>query len=294
MQRSVAPASLRGARAPAITIFCAYIAFVLAGLAFFTLADDRAVHMAMEQHLSLTLAWLTVEAGAVVALCAVLAGGIPLALAAAIKAAGRHPLDLLLLVVPVPAFVFYLLADGVGFAGGGLASPLAGVVRVAAGIALASISTLAVCAAITRNVRGRFLYRLALAPATAVVGAMALMLVGTLLWGALAGTAEPQLFRAGAGLLGAPAWLTWVAIALSMIASTCVAAGALLRGIVSRETARELRMALAALVNAGRFARGLAAGPRHLSPLETVRERYARGEIDYSTLRQRVSTLLDS
>ena len=67
-------------RAVALTVFCAYIGFVLAGLTFYLMVDDSPFVPLMGTYLELGAAWLVVAGGSAIALLAVVVGGLPIGL----------------------------------------------------------------------------------------------------------------------------------------------------------------------------------------------------------------------
>jgi hypothetical protein len=259
----------------AIEIFCAYVTFVVTGLAFISLST---IHGPTSPDVNplMVVAWLTVAGGALIASLAVLAAGIPLAIAALVRAAVSRRRDLWLVLVPFPALLVYFLTNGIGFAGGSLAydSGLPGIVCAALGLLAALTSTAVVTRLVTRNVHGAVLYRLALIPGVVVVGAMALALFGVTAWGVLASLSTS--FAHAPGLLGLPVWLSWLAVVLGMFAATCFAAVALLRGIFTRALLRDLRALVAIVAGVLAFLRGVVAGRSPSSTLMSLRERYAR------------------
>src|SRR5438552_1127041 len=109
-------------RTAIITVFCAYIGFVLAGLAFYEMVDDSPFAPMMGTHLDLLAAWVAVEGGSAIALLAVAVGGVPIGLMVLVRAWIAKRKDLLLLMsVPVialltlGAFVLVVAAITTGF-----------------------------------------------------------------------------------------------------------------------------------------------------------------------------------
>ena len=104
---------LRALRTTALTLFCAYITVVVAGLAFYGMVDDSAFIPAMDAHASLSACWLIIEAGAAVSLAAVVVGGIPIGLATLSFALAHKRRDILrLLAVPALALAIQALFFG--------------------------------------------------------------------------------------------------------------------------------------------------------------------------------------
>src|SRR5438132_9931238 len=85
-------------------VFCAYIAFVVAGLALYGMVDDSPFIPAMNRHVELAAAWYAIAAGSGLALVAVVAGGLPFGLAIVKRIFTEKRRDLLMLMaVPVIA-----------------------------------------------------------------------------------------------------------------------------------------------------------------------------------------------
>src|SRR5262249_54496043 len=98
-----------------ITVFCAWIAFVVAGLAFQKVSEYDDFLNAAHSHPVIGASYLAIEVGAVVALLSVLAGGIPLALSALRHALAARRGDVLLLFgVPVLAFMGLIMYGYIG------------------------------------------------------------------------------------------------------------------------------------------------------------------------------------
>jgi hypothetical protein len=91
-----------------IILFCAYIAFVVAGLSFAKMTEYDDFAEATRDFPLIGAAFTTRGVGAYVALAAVLIGGLPLALAAARNALATRRWGILaLLAVPALAFLFF-------------------------------------------------------------------------------------------------------------------------------------------------------------------------------------------
>src|SRR5437588_10694409 len=93
-------------RTSLIVVFCAYICFVVAGLALYAMVDDSPFVPLMSKHLELAAAWYLVAGGSAIALLAVAVGGLPIGLTLLVWAFTTRRKDLLfLLAVPVVAIV---------------------------------------------------------------------------------------------------------------------------------------------------------------------------------------------
>lgn len=246
---------LRALRTTALAVFCAYITFVVAGLAFYGIVDDSTFISAMDAHLPLFTCWLIIEAGAAVALIAIVAGGLPIGLATFSFALAHKRRDILkLLAVPLLALgaeacmVALLFAIFVGRlpvpfpvanTGAGESPRIGNTIPTATNAVLfvfgAIASTAAVIAAVTRSRIGkqRFRalgvriviqpYRFALLPATVAALAMAVTVIGMIGWGIVAQQVAPHAFTLGT-------ILAWLAIVAAMSFATLVATAAVARG----------------------------------------------------------------
>ena len=227
-------------RRTAIAVFCAYIAFVLAGMSYqFSIEDDLGALNG--PHPEISLAYHIVLFVAPLSLLAVLAGGVPIGLAAILRALQNRRWDILaLFAVPPVALALWIgwtlvlvnviapanphfkaqspLGVGLFFSWGGL--------FVLAAIA----STAAVSIAVSRSELPPALYRFTLGPAAAATAAMLVMLGAVVAWGLLVRAEFPayMLRRNGpSGLVSES--LTWLVEIAVMALATLVAAIALIR-----------------------------------------------------------------
>jgi hypothetical protein len=246
---------LRALRTTALTLFCAYVTFVVAGLAFYGMVDDSAFIPAMDAHVSLTACWLIIEVGAAVSLAAVVAGGLPIGLATLAFALAHKRRDILgLLAVPVLALIIQALFFAaviaayrhllplplpVTHSGAGQSPRSGNDLLVALNDILfiigAMASTAAVATAVMRSEIGtqRFRalgvriviepYRFALLPATVAALAMAVTAAGVISWGIVAHQVAPHAFTLGTLLI-------WLAIVGAMALATLIAAIGVARG----------------------------------------------------------------
>jgi hypothetical protein len=231
-----------------ITIFCAYIAFVVAGSAFAKVTEYDDFHDATHTFPLIGLAFTTLVVGAIVALAAVVIGGAPLALAAARTAlATRRWGTLALLAVPALALgVLYgyvvLLGQVIRpliHAGNG---PTPGNWRM--GISLAVVyllcalaSTAAVAWAIARSEITPGLYRFARIPAALATLAMVVVTASLLVWGLSLRADVPSLFNGNDGLMATNTAANWLAHLTVMTLATATALWATLRAFAAREGA---------------------------------------------------------
>jgi hypothetical protein len=229
-------------RAANVAVFCSWILFVLAGLALNGMLDDSAYVPLMRERADLHTAWLVLQAGAVISLLAVLAGGLPIALAVWRNSPAQRRWFL------IPAICFLFVAAPVAVA---VMLTVTGVIKPITApppwghtavigyqiffVLCALASTYAVTRAVQLGSVGEETYRFALIPAIVTVGAMALMLGATLVWGLLAGAALPDAFYRAPGAW--PSNLTfasWLIVVIVMSLATAVGAIALLRGFSAR------------------------------------------------------------
>lgn len=226
-----------------ITVFCAYIGFVVAGLAFGKMVEYDDFHGLLDSNTGVAVSYWTLYAGAFAALLAVLVGGLPIAYAAARYAirAKRWRLLALLAVPPVSFVVWvgYTLLV-VSLHPGNFAAMTLGVRIVGAGLffglfILAAIaSPAAISILVQRSQISERLFRFARIPALITALAMLVMLVATTAYGIVARAADPELFAENQGLLASNTTLTWALILAGMALTTLVALVALIRGLPAR------------------------------------------------------------
>jgi hypothetical protein len=229
-------------RAANIAVFCSWILFVLAGLALNGMLDDSAYVPLMREHADLHTAWLVLQAGAVISLLAALAGGLPIALAVWRNSPAQRrwflipAICFLLVAAPVAVAVILTVTDVVQPVA---ASPSWGHPAVIGYQILFVLCALASTYAVTRAAQlgsvGEETYRFALIPAIVTVGAMALMLGATVVWGLLASAALSDAFYRAPGAW--PSNLTfasWLIVVIVMSLATAIGAIALLRGFAAR------------------------------------------------------------
>lgn len=216
-------------RTTLLIVFTAYIGFIIAGFSLVGLADDSPMLPLMKTNHALAFTWMTIQVGAVVALLAVVIGGLPLALMVIRRAllTNRHGLGLLL--VPVFSILALVLYVGFLFLVGTSRIQIAGIFPVVpsgnfppgnrlmlAGLLLVFIlgaiaSTLAVWRIVsnidpeqeTIRIAGRGLtvkpYTFAFVPAVITTVSMLVMLVATLTWGWMSFSALPQVYTGNFG-----------------------------------------------------------------------------------------------
>jgi hypothetical protein len=231
-------------RGSVLAVLWAWVGLVVAGVGFRKMTEyDDFVRAARDSAL-VGVAFDTVVVGAVVALAAVAVGGAPVAFAALRKALAERRKDVLLLCMPLifgAGFVGYILVlmKVIYPALGRVA--VHGTVNVALFLSLVgafSLAALASAWAVTAAVRrvevgGRTL-RFALYPAAVAAAGMAVVLVGTTVWGLTLRATAPTLFSGDDGILATPTYVTWLAIVAVMAVSTAVAVVASICGLRAR------------------------------------------------------------
>lgn len=225
-------------RRTAVAVFCAYIAFVVSGLGFNKLAEDSIKSGLGSTYPAVGISYTLVEVGAVVALLAVLVGGLPIAFVALRQALAARRRDILLLfaVPPIALAIWigytFLLITVISPAHRHVHDPLniAAAVSWAGLFAIAALaSTAAVSVAVARSEISGQLFRFALAPAAVATLAMAFMLGAVIAWGLSLRAYEPQMFNGNDGLLATNTVISWLSHIVVMGAATLVAAIALIR-----------------------------------------------------------------
>ena len=226
-------------RRTAIVVFCAYIAFVLAGMSYQQSIEDD-LRTLNGPHPDISLAYHIVFFVAPLSLLAVLAGGAPIGLVAILRALRNRRWDILaLFVVPPVALAVWLgwtLIIGRVILppnpGAGIRQPLNGALFLSWGglFVLAAIaSSAAVSIAVSRSALSPSLYRFALGPAAAATVTMLVMLGAVVAWGLLVRAQLPSYMAQWNTPLHWPEAWTWIAEIVVMSVATLVAAIALIR-----------------------------------------------------------------
>ena len=256
-------------RTSILIVFAAYIGFVIGGMSLYGLADDSPMATLMKTHTDMPLlaSWITVEIGAVIALLAVVIGGLPIAWLVIRRALAFSRQDFRLLLLPVFAFLALVLYVGFMVSIGLNRIQIPGVLpvvshdnfplgnRLLIGGAMlmfvlgAIASTVAVWKmVINTNVEENTLnilsqaksikiYEYAFLPSIITSLAMLLMLVAAIVWGWLAYSALPQVFAENWGLLLTNTTGSFIVIVMVMALSTAAALLGVARGYSARKTA---------------------------------------------------------
>jgi hypothetical protein len=252
-------------RTTLLIVFTAFIGFIVAGFSLLGLADDSPMVPLMNTKPALQAAWTTIQIGSVVALLAIVIGGLPLALTTIRRALAPSHRGLGLLLVPGVAFLvlviyvgfMYTVAIGRIHLPGvlptvqpGEAFP-AGNRLLLAGLMLVFIlgaiaSTLAVWRVLssteveqeTFRAAGRTLtveiYSFAYVPAVVATGAMLVMLAATVAWGWLAFSALPEVYSGNFGPWQTSTQAWYFGIVALMVLCTLAAFYGLRRGRTAR------------------------------------------------------------
>lgn len=220
-------------RTTILIVFASYIGFIVAGMALVGLLDDSPMIPLMQTNTAPALAMWIIRIGSVVALLAVVIGGLPLAITVIRRAFTVDHRNLGLLLVPVISFLLLVLYLGFIFLVGTGVIQINGVARTVqpdnfplgnrlmlAGVMLlfvlgAIASTLAVWKAIARTEVAQQpfkagslnlnidIYKFAYIPAVIASLSMLVMMIATITWSVLVFTALPQVYAGNYGL-----WLT--------------------------------------------------------------------------------------
>ncbi len=228
---------LRTLRRSLIALFCAYIGFVLAGMAFQKLTEYEDFVAAARAHSLVGISFTLIVIGSVLALLAILVGGLPIAFAVVKDALATKRIGRLLLLA-VPLLAFAALLGTIQVLGHTFASQLPKAVGATIFfgtiLALAVVSTASVCIAVTRSKISDDLLRFAIFPSAIAAVSMLCMLLATILWGLSLQSAVPQLFAGNDGIMGSSTSATWLGIIAAMTISTAASTVSLIRGIAAR------------------------------------------------------------
>lgn len=228
-------------RASVLAVLWGWVGLVVASVGFRKMTEYGDFVRAARQSAWVGLSLDVVVAGAVLALAAILIGGMPIVFAALRGALAERRRDVPLLFCVPPLclglFVGYvLLVTRVVYPAihpAGVHSPLNVAIFlsiVGAFVLAAVVSAGAVSAAMAHVELGERPLGFALYSAGLVVLAMGLVLASTLVWGLALKIKEPGLFSGSDGILSTSTAATWLVILAVMAVSTAVAARAVVRG----------------------------------------------------------------
>ena len=232
-------------RRSASMIFAAFIAFVIAGIGFQKSTEDIMKTGLPGAHPILAISYDAMGVAAVVALLAILAGGIPVALAALRYALANRRFDIVARFLVPPVALLVVIAAGFIVVttniGGNTAATIHSPARfgaigglIALFILAAIASTYAVLSAIARSNINPGLLRFTLLPGALATIAMLAMVAAQIAWGFGLWQNAPSHFFGNDGVLATSTLVGIVAQAIIMVVATIVAISALARGYAAR------------------------------------------------------------
>ncbi len=229
-----------------LTIFCAYIGFIVAGIGFQKLTEDRVFVEAAQSYSIVGFSFQLVVIGAVAALLAVLAGGLPI-VSAIVKVAlarKRHS-TLLLLATPIFALITFigiilLLEAILPVSTSKFEDTLSMVIFVTAFLSAAVVSTGSVCFAVARSEIPARLLRFAVIPSLLTTFSMAVTWAAILAWGLSLHSSIPHLFESNRGVMRTSTAASWLGVVVLMAVATALAAISLIRCLSARSALRTI------------------------------------------------------
>ncbi len=238
-------------RRSASFIFGAFIAFVIAGIGFQKANEDIMKTSLPDTYPILSVAYHAMMVGAVIALLAVLVGGVPIAFAALRYAIAHRRGDILARFAVPPVALLVIIAGLFIVAsyniGGNTAATIHTPARFAAIGSLAALfilgaiaSTYAVLDAIARAEIPEGLLRFALIPGVVATVAMALMVVAYLAWSFTLWQNVPSYFWGNEGFLATSTLVGMVVQVVVMVVATIIAIRALTQGFAARNATPHL------------------------------------------------------
>jgi hypothetical protein len=223
-----------------ITVFAAYIAFVVAGMVFAKMVEYDDFSDVTHGNALITATFNTLVAGAYIALLAVVVGGLPLAFAAARYGIMTRRWRILALLA-APLLAFAALLGYVALVGAVLAPTFLtgngvtpGNVVLFLGLGLvfvlgAAFSVYGVALAVRESEISPRLLAFARIPALVTTLAMTIVTGALSVWGIALRAAAPNLFGAGEGILETNVALNWLGVTLVMALATIIAIVAMTR-----------------------------------------------------------------
>jgi hypothetical protein len=237
---------LSALRRSLLTIFCAYIGFIIAGMGFQKLTEDRVFVEAAQGHSVMGFSFQLVVIGAVAALLAMLAGGLPI-VSAIVKAAlvrKRYSI-LLLLATPIFALIAFigitlLLEATIPVSASQFENILSMLILLAAFLGAAVVSTGSVCFAVARSEIPPRLLHFAVIPSLLTTLSMAITWIATLAWGLSLHSSVPHLFESSRGIMRTSTSASWLEIVVMMALATVLATVSLVRSLSARSALRAI------------------------------------------------------
>ena len=230
-----------------LTMFCASLGFLLAGLGFQKMNEYDDFVKAAQTYSLVGLSYHLVGFGTLVLFLVVLGGGLPIA-SAIVESSPAHKRysSLMLLAVPLLAFAVFvgttLLLEAILSPGNHLSLGWRLFLErgVFLGVLIAAVlaSTGALCWAVARSEIAEDLLRFALLLSIPATLSMAVMLVATLAWGLSLHNSVPQLFNSNGGIFASSTALSWLGGVIAMGIMTVIAVVSLVRGLSARSALR--------------------------------------------------------
>lgn len=238
-------------RRSASVIFGAFIAFVIAGIGFQKSGEYIMKTSLPDTYPLLAISYNAMMVGAVVALLAVLVGGVPIAFAALRYAVAHRRGDILARFAVPPVALLVIIAGGfivISYnIGGNTAATIHTPARFAAIGSLvvlfilgAIASTYAVVDAIARAEIPEGLLRFALLPGVVATIAMVVMVLAHLLWSFTLWQNAPDIFWGDDGILATSTLVGMIVQVVVMVFATIVAIRALAQGFAARNATPHL------------------------------------------------------
>jgi hypothetical protein len=238
-------------RRSASVIFAAFIAFVIAGIGFQKSGEYIMQTTLPDTYPLLAISYDAMMVGAVVALLAVLVGGVPIAIAALRYAVAHRRGDILARFAVPPVALLVIIAGGFIVVtyniGGNTAATIHTPARFAAIGSLAVLfilgaiaSAYAVVDAIARAEIPEGLLRFALLPGVVATIAMVVMVLAHLLWSFTLWQHAPDIFWGDDGLLATSTLVGMIVQVVVMAVATIVAIRALAQGFAARSATPNL------------------------------------------------------
>ncbi len=233
---------LAALRSSLLTIFCAYVCVVLAGMGFQKMTESPEHREITQVYSMMGISFHLMVIGASGALLAVLAGGVPIAIAVIRSALARKQWGPLFgLAVPILAFAalpgaFFLMKM---FSQSGQMVLVKGLF-FGLPIATAIISAGSVCFVVARSDISEKLLHFAFPSSILATISMALIAVSILIWGLDLRENAPQVFAGNNGLVGWSTTGTWLGIVIVIALATAVAVVSLIRGLSVRSALHKI------------------------------------------------------
>lgn len=220
----------RRLRRAEIAAFCAFIAFVVAGIGFQKITEDADKAGLMQAHTAIGPGYYAVIVGAVIALLAIVAGALPIAAVIARQALTGGRRDLLALLVVPPLLFVAIVAWGAVDLRSNSTIDSASVRGLIGFFVLAAIASAgAVSLAVARSDLNDVVLGLARWPSIIATAAMGVSLAGVIVWGIGLHASAPSSFALDGGVLTSYAYVTFLRVVIVMALAVVAALIALWR-----------------------------------------------------------------